>query len=77
MRQYAQKTTGATFQIIDYRAKKYGPHGDYSINVVYTDGVSFIRFNGWVNTMGEAINLVAKRAEQFGVRLVGKRERVA
>lgn len=77
MKQYAQNTTGATFEIIDYGTKKYGPHGNHSINVVYTDGKTFIHSNGWADSMGEAIELVAKRAEMFGVKLVGKRERVA
>ena len=77
MKQYAQKTTGATFEIIDYGTAKYGPHGNKQINVVYTDGKSFIRSVGWYYFMHEAIQRVHECSEMYGVKLVGKRERVA
>ena len=77
MRQYNQKTTGATFCIIDYGKRNYGPHGNHSVNLVYTDGKNFIRSNGWFDSKGEAMECMEQRAKMFGVELVGKMERVA
>ncbi len=77
MRQYAQNTTGATFEIIDYGTSKYGPHGNKRINVVYTDGKTFIRSVGWYDFMYDAVQRVRTCADMYGVKLAGKRERVA
>lgn len=76
MRQYNHTTTGATFSVIDYGERKYGPRGDYSVNVVYSDGKTFIHSQGWVNSIEEAHELVRSRAKMFGVKLTGF-ERVA
>lgn len=73
MRQYNHKTTGATFCEIDYGKKMQNGH---VINVVYTDGVSFIHSQGWFDTHHEAAEFIRERAEMFGVKLTGF-ERVA
>ena len=77
MRQYNQETTGATFSIIDYGKREYGPHGNHSINLIYSDGKSFIHGNGWFDNMDEAIRRMNERAGMFGVSLVGDMVRVA
>lgn len=77
MKQFNYKTTGATFSVIDYGTLKYGPHGNMAVNLVYTDGKSFIHSNGWFRTKDEAIERMNERAKMFGVEFVGKPERVA
>jgi len=73
MKQYNYGTTGATFSEIDYGKRM---HGNHSINVVYSDGKTFIHSQGWVDSHEEAEQLIRDRAAKFGVTLVGF-ERVA